>query len=75
MELQNRKVKLSLSTYDVKFVDKIDTEDGFRWGECNTAHKTITIATKRADGKRKITDDELRATYYHELVHAILDEG
>lgn len=74
MELKDRKTKISLSTYDVEFVDKIEVDREFIWGQCDTSNKIITIATRKQNGKR-VTEDELKSTYYHELVHAILNEG
>lgn len=74
METEDRKIRLNSSTYTVEFMDKIPVRRGFRWGETDTVEKTIKVATKKASG-RKMTNDEKKLTYFHELVHAILDEG
>lgn len=77
MELKDRKIKVGHSVYSLLFMKKTTLEVGeekFNFGNTNTADKIIEIAKIKPSGK-SFTKEELLDTYYHELIHAILDEG
>lgn len=51
-----------------------DNPEQWRWGETNTGAHLIRISKENVEGK-KILQRTQDLTKYHELVHAILDEG
>lgn len=76
MDFKKRNIKIGHSTYKVQYMDKIPVVEGegFRFGEINTADKLISVATQKPN-KKKFSEDQLKTTYYHELIHGILGEG
>ena len=59
------------SDYKVRFVEGVETEDGFAFGEHIRETNTIVIAVKDSNGNA-ISDYEIQVTLCHELIHAIL---
>lgn len=45
--------------------------DHERYGQCSYGEKEITLSTTQ--GVDKLSSDKINQTFYHELVHAILD--
>lgn len=74
--MKNRKIKIDGMPYQVKFVDVIpcDSEDHFFYGHHSGINNTITIATKRPDGK-DFSEQIIEISYLHEVIHAILTQG
>lgn len=76
MEIKNRQIKIGNSRWKVKLEESMLSEDGksFYFGTSNATYKEIKLSTKLPDNT-KIKDDSLQETYYHEMLHSILDEG
>jgi len=62
--------------YRVKYVDKVDVEEGqpYRFGETDTIKKVIEVSTKDYEG-RDLTAEEIEVSFFHELMHAVFFEG
>lgn len=63
--------------WKVKFHDKIinpNDDCQWRWGDENSGTRRIRIAEGDSEGN-KFSERDLKHTYYHELMHACLDEG
>lgn len=75
-ELKDTKFDIFGTTYRIKFVESVksDDENTFIWGDTDGRTHTIRIALKDVNGK-KINIDEIKITILHELFHAILNEG
>ena len=76
MEIKNRQIKIGNSRWKVKLEESMLGEDGesFYFGISNATYKEIKLSTKLPDNT-KIKDDSLQETYYHEILHSILNEG
>lgn len=76
MEHKNRNIEIFNTSYKVKFVDDIKSEnpDVTIWGETDYINRTITVRVKNSDGSARIKE-EIDKTYLHELVHVIFGEG
>lgn len=76
METKDRQIKIGNSKWKVKFKDALlsDDKEVFYFGSSNFIYKEINLSTKLPDNK--IMDkDTLQETYYHEVIHSILNEG
>lgn len=76
METKDRQIKIGNSRWKVKYKDALSSEDKeiFYFGLSDFIHKEIKLSTKLPDNK--IMDkDTLQETYYHEIIHSILNEG
>lgn len=76
METKDRQIKIGNSRWKVKYKDVLSSEDKeiFYFGLSDFIHKEIKLSTKLPDNK--IMDkDTLQETYYHEIIHSILNEG
>lgn len=76
METKDRQIKIGNSRWKVKYKDALSSEDKeiFYFGLSDFIHKEIRLSTKLPDNK--IMDkDTLQETYYHEIIHSILNEG
>ena len=73
---KNRTIRIFTSKYKLQFVDKIEAEnqEDFAFGNCNSARSIIKVSTKGPDGK-PLSDDIIKQSLLHELIHAILNEG
>lgn len=76
MNKKNRTIKIFNSKYKLLFVDCIEPsrKEDFAFGYCNSARYYIKVSTKGADGK-PLSDDIIKQSLIHELIHAILNEG
>jgi hypothetical protein len=74
--MKDRKIKVDGIPYQVKYVDTIpcDSEDHFFYGYNSNINNTITVATKKPDGK-ELSEQIIEISYLHELFHAILTQG
>lgn len=73
--LNNKEFDLFGTTWKVKLVDKIDTEEeGFCFGQTQYDIYTIYIVNKDSHGN-KLDSKEIELTFLHELFHAILFTG
>lgn len=61
-------------TYKVSYVDTIECETGFLYGETDSVSRTIKIALKNDKGEMFSARD-LNITLWHEISHAILFAG
>lgn len=69
MEYKDRTIDIFGSKWKLKFVDKIDLEDGSNPDGITDANKRlIAVSTNQSD-------NEVMITLLHELIHAILDTG
>ena len=76
MEIKNRQIKIGNSKWKIKLEESMLSEDKeiFYFGLSDFIHKEIKLSTKLSDNK--IMDkDTLQETYYHEIIHSILNEG
>lgn len=71
-----KKINFFGENYKIKFVDKIPAteEEGFIYGQHNSAKRLITVATLNPEGK-PFSKDVLQLTLAHELMHAIFWSG
>lgn len=76
MNFKNRTFKIFNTTYKLKFVDNIESEDdsSFVLGTTDSSLKIIKIAIKDKLGK-VINKNDLYITLLHEIIHAIFIEG
>lgn len=76
MEIKNRQIKIGNSRWKVKLEESMLGEDGesFYFGISNATYKEIKLSTKLPNNN-KINNDSLQETYYHEILHSILNEG
>ena len=76
MEIKNRQIKIGNSKWKVKLKESMLDENGesFYFGISNAIYKEIKISTKLPNNT-KVNNDSLQETYYHEMLHSILDEG
>ena len=76
MEIKNRQIKIGNSRWKVKLEESMLSKDGesFYFGNSNATYKEIKLSTKLPDNT-KINNDSLQETYYHEILHSILNEG
>lgn len=76
MEIKNRQIKIGNSRWKVKLEESMLGEDGesFYFGTSDATYKEIKLSTKLPDNT-KINNDSLQETYYHEILHSILNEG
>ena len=76
MKYNNTKINIGGTTYNVEFVDHIDTDDDDTVvnGLCDSSNNLITIATKLDDG-RDMDDYDIEKNLWHEVIHGILNEG
>lgn len=76
MEIKNRQIKIGNSKWKVKLEESMLGENGksFYFGMSNAIYKEIKLSTKLPDNT-KIKEDSLQETYYHEILHSILNEG
>lgn len=76
MEIKNRQIKIGNSRWKVKLEESMLSEDGksFYFGMSNATYKKIKLSTKLPDNT-KVDNDSLQETYYHEILHSILNEG
>lgn len=58
------------STWNIIW-DNERMNDKQNYGECSYGEKTITLSN--TEGIYKLSKDKINQTFYHELVHAILD--
>jgi hypothetical protein len=74
--MKDRKIKVDGILYQVKYVETIpcDSEDHFLCGNHSGIDNTITIATKKPNGK-DLPKQALEIAYLHEIMHAILTQG
>jgi hypothetical protein len=69
------KIKIAGNNWQVKFVDKIQTEDGtITFGQTIYGDNIVFVSTKRPNGK-PYSSDEIQRTLLHELTHVFLSEG
>lgn len=66
--------KLFDTKWSVEHCDTIEDGDNWSWGREDNGAKLIKIGKKDPSGN-EFKDDIVKITYYHELIHAILDEG
>ncbi len=59
----------------IKFVDKIEDEDGVYFGrtQYDLTNAEVLIATKDSKGNQ-LSEDTIKTTILHELMHIILDK-
>lgn len=76
MKYKNRKIKIFNTTYKVKYLDDIKSENPDRTtvGETDSHLKIINIRTLDKEGN-PIPKSEIEICLLHELFHAILSEG
>ena len=76
MNFRNRTFKIFNTTYKLKFVDNIESEDDNSTvlGTTDSSLKIIEIRTKGRLGK-VINKNDLYITLLHEIIHAIFIEG
>ena len=76
MNFKNRTFKIFNTTYKLKFVDNIESEDDNSTvlGITDSSLKIIEIRTKDKLGK-VINKNDLYITLLHEIIHAIFIEG
>ena len=76
MEIKNRQIKIGNSKWKIKLEESMLSEDKeiFYFGLSDFIHKEIKLSTKLSDNKI-IDKDTLQETYYHEIIHSILNEG
>lgn len=53
--------------------DNDNLDNNKNYGECRSTERVIAIASK-SHGRQR-TDDAIGETFYHELIHAILDSS
>ena len=51
-----------------------EDKESFYFGMSNAIYKEIKLSTKLPDNT-KVNNDSLQETYYHEILHSILNEG
>ena len=63
-------------TYNVIYQDKVYHHDSSEWvfGKLSTSTRTIYISTKNSNNV-DLSEDVIQNTVFHELIHAILEEG
>ena len=76
MEIKNRQIKIGNSKWKIKLEESMLSEDkeSFYFGMSNAIYKEIKLSTKLPDNT-KVNNDSLQETYYHEILHSILNEG
>lgn len=76
--MEERKLNLFGTEYLIKYVDEItrekDRETQYAEGLCSSTKRFIQVATKQPDDK-PIPNYDLVKNTWHEVFHAILDEG
>ena len=82
--MKEKKINLLGTEYTIRIVDKIgndkellgnaNDEDKFIEGECNSAERVLSVATRKINGDF-LSEFDFRKNLWHELVHAFLSEG
>lgn len=61
--------------YTVQYVTELTSKDGeYIFGDCSGIDKIIRVNINNKEGKR-LKQEEIELSFYHELCHAIFGEG
>lgn len=75
-QMNMKNISILGTEYQVEMLDEIKNENGDKVveGICDSSNRSIKVILKRPDGKPLAMAD-VKKNLWHEIVHAILDEG